>query len=236
MGGQSAKLCENCGRAFWAYGLSRPILICNKKESSERKYFVIEPEACCSNYKPSRKVQPGQESPSSEDNGAKFIPLIRGGFAIVDGDDYEKLAKYRWYCEHEGNTSYAVRTKNGKRIYMHRQILDAPKGKVVDHKDGNGLKNRKSNLRLCTRAQNMRNRRPWLRCSSKYKGVSWDTCGNHWRARITFNGKKIHIGHFDDEVEAARAYDRKAWELFGEYAYLNFPEPATEKPAKACYC
>jgi len=221
MGGRLEKVCGNCGRAFWAYGLSRLILICNKKESSEGKYFVIEPKACCSNYKTGRKVPHGTKYPS-EDDDAKFIPLIRGGFAIVDGDDYAKLAEYKWYCEHNCNTSYAVRSKNHKRIYMHRQILNAPNGKVVDHKDGNGLNNLRSNLRLCTKTQNMRNRRPWLSCSSRYKGVSWDKSSKKWRARITFNGKKSHIGQFDDEVEAARAYDREAKELFGEFAYLNF--------------
>jgi hypothetical protein len=230
MGERSAKLCENCSRSYWAYGPRLPILICNKKESSEGKHFVVEPMACCSNYKAGRKDGGGRRHTSAENKGAKFIPLIRGGFAIVDADDYEKLAKYTWYCEHNSNTSYAVRRKNRKRIYMHRQILNAPKGKVVDHKDSNGLNNRKSNVRLCTKTQNMRNRRPWLRCSSKYKGVSLDECGNKWRARITFNRKKIHIGNFDDEIEAARAYDRKAKELFGEFAYLNFPESATAEP------
>ena len=220
MGDRSVKICENCRFAFWAFGLAQPILICNKKKGSQGKCFVIESGACCTNYKRSRKVPHGRKTKSTDD-GAKFIPLIRGGFAIVDADDYEKLAQYRWYCYHWGNSTYAFRRKAGRKIYMHREILKGPKGKVVDHKDGNGLNNRRNNLRLCTKAQNAWNSRPVPNCSSKYKGVSWDKRGKKWRAGIKYNGRRINIARFEDEVEAAKAYDRKAKELFGEFAYLN---------------
>jgi hypothetical protein len=146
-------------------------------------------------------------------------------FAIVDADDYEHLAKYKWYCEQDGNTFYTFRRegRKRKRVSMHRQILHAPKGLLVDHIDGNGLNNRKSNLRLCSPAQNARNKRPAPNCSSRYKGVTWHKYHKKWHVRIFKSGKSTYLGSFDDEIEAAVAYDRKAAELFGEFAYLNFP-------------
>jgi hypothetical protein len=224
MGEQSAKLCENCSRSYWAFGLSQPILICNKKQGSDGKHFVIEPMACCTNYRRGRKPRNSRRHTSHKNDGAKFIPLVYGGFAIVDADDYERLVKYKWYCYYLGSSSYAYRTVGNTRILMHREILNAPKGMVVDHKDGNGLNNRKRNLRLCTPTQNLLNRRPTLGSSSKYKGVCRDKSRRRWLARIGFNNKDIHLGRFDNEIEAAKAYDRMAKKLFGEFAYLNFPK------------
>ena len=106
---------------------------------------------------------------------------------------------------------------------MHREIMHAPKGMVVDHIDGNSLNNRRSNLRLCTVSQNHQNRRRTYG-SSKYKGAWWDKRRNKWVAAITFKGKYIYLGFFDNEIDAGKAYDRKAAELFGEFAYLNFPD------------
>ena len=100
--------------------------------------------------------------------------------------------------------------------------MNAPAGLVVDHIDGNGLNNRKSNLRVCTQAQNSLNSRPRRNSSSRYKGVSFYKRDKIWQAQIFYNFRTINIGRFDDEIEAALAYDRKAAELFGEFAYLNF--------------
>ncbi len=105
---------------------------------------------------------------------------------------------------------------------MHRAILNAPKGLLVDHIDGNGLNNRKSNLRLCTFAQNAHNSRPRRNSSSRYKGVCWHKVKKKWTVSIYKGGKRTYLGYYDDEIEAALAYDRKATELFGEFAYLNF--------------
>jgi len=107
---------------------------------------------------------------------------------------------------------------------MHRVIMRAPKGVMCDHRNYNGLDNRKSNLRLCTSAQNQYNKRPKKGCASRYKGVVLRKDCKRWRARIGFKRKRIHIGDFDDQMDAAMAYDDKAVELFGEFAYLNFPE------------
>ena len=107
---------------------------------------------------------------------------------------------------------------------MHRQILDAPQGVWVDHIDGDGLNNRRSNLRLCSATENARNRRPVPNCHSRYKGVSWHKRQKKWAVRIGKPKESIYLGSFDDEMEAGVAYDRKAEELFGEFAYLNFPQ------------
>ena len=111
---------------------------------------------------------------------------------------------------------------------MHRLILNAPQNKLVDHVDGNGLNNRKTNLRLCNYTQNAWNRRPAAGGHSKYKGVTWNNNSKGWYVRICKDYKSIYLGCFDNEIEAALAYDHKAEELFGEFAYLNFPESARE--------
>ena len=106
-------------------------------------------------------------------------------------------------------------------ISMHRIILDAPEGMYCDHKNHNGLDNRRCNLRLCTNAQNQYNRRLQTGCSSVYKGVCWNKEKKRWQAEIQFEGKAIHIGYYDYQIDAAIAYDDRALELFGEFAYLN---------------
>jgi hypothetical protein len=139
--------------------------------------------------------------------------------AIVDAADYEWLSGYTWtLCG-----GYALRHSGGKNFFMHREIMHAPPGMVVDHINGNRLDNRRCNLRLCTRAQNVRNAAKRPGCLSQYKGVSRDRRHNRWFATIYFEGRSIALDHFDDEAEAARAYDRAALELFGEFAWLNFP-------------
>jgi len=116
---------------------------------------------------------------------------------------------------------YAICNDRGKFVYMHRMIMRPRKSYVVDHIDGNGLNNRRCNLRVCTRAQNQANARP-RGGASQFIGVYRHR--DRWLARATRRGKCYHVGIFKDEVEAAKARDRKAYELHGEYAYLNFPE------------
>jgi hypothetical protein len=161
----------------------------------------------------------------------RLIPLTQGQFTIVDDEDYEKLAKYRWLAVRSGRTFYAERAVklwkgNRKRFFnvrMHRQLLNVPEGKIVDHINHNGLDNRRANLRIVTIEQNTWNKRKKSgNCSSRYKGVSWQKSSGRWKAIIVYRGKWIFIGYFDDEVLAAKAYDAKAQELFGEYAALNF--------------
>jgi len=101
---------------------------------------------------------------------------------------------------------------------MHRAIMRAPKSMMCDHKNHNGLDNRKSDLRLCTSAQNQYNKRPKKGCKSRYKGVVLRSDCKRWRAKIGSKGKRIDIGDFDNQMEVAMAYDDKAIELFGKFA------------------
>jgi len=155
------------------------------------------------------------------------IPLTQGKFALIDDEDYDLVISYSWHTQKDINNFYAVTTTTrvqGKRttIYMHRLIMNARSGLQVDHINHNGLDNRRENLRLCTRTENCRNRRKYIRGSSIYKGVSWYTHYKKWRARIECEGKQLHLGWFSDEVEAAEVYDKAALKLFGEFAHLNF--------------
>lgn len=111
-------------------------------------------------------------------------------------------------------------------IYMHREILGLKKedGIYSDHIDYNGLNNRRCNLRKCTNVENIRHQRCQTRNkSSKFKGVCWNKQEEKWQAYIYYNEKLVHLGRFNNEIEAAEAYDKKAIELFGEFASLNFP-------------
>jgi len=122
---------------------------------------------------------------------------------------------------------YAVRLdKKRMRVSMHRQIMNPPEGMVVDHINNNGLDNRKANLRIVTHRQNCLNSRPKIKnTTSRYKGVCWEKESKKWRALITHKGRRISIGRFKNEIDAAFAYDKVAKELNGQYAWLNFPCP-----------
>ena len=154
---------------------------------------------------------------------SKTIKLTQGYETIVDAEDYEELNKYKWYyC-----IGYAARVecKNGKRkpIYMHRIILGLGFGDKHqgDHINHNKLDNRKINLRTVTHQQNAMNGLPHKDGTSKHKGVGWHKGIRRWTARISVNRGQKHLGCFIDEDDAARAYNKAAEELFGEYAGLN---------------
>lgn len=156
----------------------------------------------------------------------KLILLTQGKVAIVDDEDYDKISKHKWYAGKMGNTYYAVRKsprKHGKQrtLYMHNEILDIPLGFETDHKNHCGLDNRKVNLRPCTRSENQHNRKR-QNGTSQYKGVHWDKDTKKWQSQIGLNGKTIHLGQFCLETVAAKTYDAKAIEIFGEFANTNF--------------
>jgi hypothetical protein len=160
------------------------------------------------------------------------IKLTQGKFAIVDAEDFEQLNKFKWYPEKSRRTFYAIRNEKkqgcgNKQIIvkMHRLIMNSPPDLSIDHINHNGLDNRKANLRIVSQTQNVWNARKWAtKCSSRYKGVNFTKMNNKWRAKIMHKRKWFNLGYFDDEESAARAYDAKARELFGEYSCLNFPE------------
>jgi hypothetical protein len=160
----------------------------------------------------------------------KTIPLTQGMVALVDDEDYADLAQFKWYARKspKDHTYYAARNvkQAGRQITerMHRRILNAQVGQIVDHENHNGLDCQRHNIRICTQRQNNGNRRRNIHSSSRFKGVTWYGRYKKWRAQIQNNGKEIHLGYFDDEEQAAHAYDKKAIELFGEFACLNFPE------------
>ena len=207
-----------------AIGPSGSVLVCSNKFGCEGKLCLVEPKGCCRNFQIKSKSSGRRETKSSHTEDIRYIPLTQGKFAIVDAEDYDWLSRYDWFAMKSKQTYYAHRHSNGKILSMHREIMRAPKGMICDHKNHNGLNNRKSNLRICTIRQNARNRQARTGCSSGYKGVYWSKRYKKWRARISFECRRIHLGNFFDEIKAALAYDDKAAELFGEFACLNFPE------------
>jgi hypothetical protein len=159
------------------------------------------------------------------------VPLTQGYIAIVDAEDAALVAGHRWSAFKARGKVYAVRTRVEKprMVFMHRLILGAPQGITVDHVDGDGLNNTRANLRLATVAQNCRNtpKKRDASSTSRYKGVGYRATEQSWRAKITVNRKRVYLGNFHSEMDAARAYDAAARRYFGEFALLNFPgEPA----------
>lgn len=152
-----------------------------------------------------------------------------GRVALVDGEDYDLVMQYQWHVAERVRQGrmygpYAaarIKCEDGRsrEVSMHTLLTGWP---LTDHIDGNGLNNRRSNLRAATHAQNIRNGRS-RGGTSQFKGVTWYPPSRRWRAAIMLNGKYNHLGYFADEAEAARAYDAAALRLHGEFARLNFP-------------
>lgn len=167
----------------------------------------------------------------------KYIKLqsriYKNMYTIIDNEDYHRISKYNWNVnnDHNKNRFYAQTSiKIDNKYYcfpIHRMILNLDKNDkiMVDHIDHDGLNNQKSNLRVCTNQQNQANQNiKNENKSSIYKGVYKYGKYNRWISGIKFNNKRIHLGYFISEIEAAKAYDKKARELFGEFAHLNFKD------------
>lgn len=154
----------------------------------------------------------------------KLIALTQGKFAMVDDSDFEFLSQWTWHAfKGHGGKYYACRNSKpieGKRhhIFMHRVLCGTPPGADTDHKNGDGLDNRKSNLRIASRSQNMWNRNPNKGGTSRFKGVFWHKVHCKWMASIQVNKKRHHLGLFETEQEAATAYNNRAAKEFGEFS------------------
>ena len=156
----------------------------------------------------------------------KIIKLTMGHETMVDDEDFEYLNQWKWHVLCGKGKIYAASTIkiNNKQttIYLHQMILRPMPGYETDHLDSNGLNNCRGNLRYATHTQNNRNRKKRKSTTSIYKGVCWHRKKMEWRSEIRLNGTKKWLGAFYNEVDAALAYDRKAKELFGEFARTNF--------------
>lgn len=148
-----------------------------------------------------------------------FLCLTNGGVAICDEDDFDKLSSHSWFHVFDGNQIYAARAgDSGKLIRMHTEIMG---GNPVDHINGDGLDNCRGNLRFVTNTQNQMNRGKFATGYSKYKGVSWHCRDKKWTAKIKAEGRRINLGYFTTELEAAKAYNGAALRYFKEFARLN---------------
>lgn len=158
------------------------------------------------------------------DESIVLVPLTQGKEAVIDAADAERVLAHKWHAFWTGRRWYAARSIGTSRqrqyVYMHRFILDTPTGLWTDHKDGDGLNNRRSNLRDATPQQNCANSAGRLPGASGYRGVFRKRA--KWGARIGHNGRTIHLGTFADPEDAARAYDEAARQLHGEFAVTNF--------------
>lgn len=151
----------------------------------------------------------------------KEIKLTQGKVALIDDADFDWLNQWKWHAHKRGETFYAARAIKRKTNYMHRIIMNPPKGVDTDHIDRNGLNCQRSNLRTCNRSQNCRNRSSRTNSYSQYVGVSYYKRDDFWTARIEVKGKSIYLGIFKKETDAALAYNDAAKKYHGEFANLN---------------
>mgnify|MGYP001586784751 CR=1 FL=1 len=150
---------------------------------------------------------------------SKKLNLTQGRVAIVDDDDFEWLSRSKWYYM---STGYAAKKFSGRNFYMHWTVIGRPlKGMVTDHINGNGLDNRKSNLRTVSQSENLKNSKLRKDNTSGFKGVSQMKKTGRWRARIQIEHKQTHLGSFKTAEEAHRAFRKACIQYYGEFARLN---------------
>jgi hypothetical protein len=215
----SEQCCANCIYSHWSLHMKLSGFtpgfpcgpLCANHPDTPGQLRRVRPGGICRNYRP---------KPPTPAGDIKRIPLGENQYALVDAADFDWLKQWTWHLQ----GGYAARNESHKTIYMHRAIMDPPPGKVVDHYDHSKLNNWRSNLRICSRQENQCNLRKHANSASRFKGVAYCKERHKWYVRLSTRGIRVRLGYFTDEAEAARAYDRKAVELFGEFAYLNFPD------------
>ena len=148
----------------------------------------------------------------------KKIHLTQGKYALVDEADYEWLNQWRWHISHGYARRNAIINGLKTTVSMHQQLMGFV-GKDIDHINGDRLDNRRSNLRICNDMLNQRNRK--INYNKKFKGVNWHKKIGAWQVCIRIDKKLKHLGTFDNEIMAAKAYNKAARRYFGEYARLN---------------
>lgn len=171
------------------------------------------------------KKDPSPAKATSLNTNIIQIELTQGKYAIVDKEDFERVSSIKW-CFNKSGYAIAHKKGSGKKgqnISMHRFIMNTPKGMDTDHINGNGLDNRKENLRICTHQENIQNQQIQnINKSSIYKGVSFRKDIKKWSTKLQVKNRQIVIGVFPTERSAAMAYDIWAKDLFGSFAKLNF--------------
>lgn len=146
------------------------------------------------------------------------IKLTKGGFVLVDNEDFEWLNQWKWYCQVSSGIKYAARRNKAQIIYMHRLILGTPHNKSTDHINHNGLDNRKENLRVSDIVTNGYNRRLGKNNKSGMIGVSWNSQLKKWKVNIQANKKRVHLGYFKSKRKAFGTREEAKKKYFGEYA------------------
>lgn len=156
------------------------------------------------------------------------ISLPNGLVAIIDDADAKLVEGIKWRAVKKppAKTWYVVADIGGKRWTLHRWLLKPKSKQKLDHRDGDGLNNRRENIRPCTQSQNMANVGRTAANKSGFKGVHRHNKSNRWRVQISVNNKILDVGYFADKTEAAKAYDAAAIKHFGQFAKTNFPSEA----------
>ena len=157
----------------------------------------------------------------------KLLSIHGGLFARVDDSDFERLSEFNWHLSRRKKSSfYVARTKylgsrRSTKVYLHREIMQPPEGKIVDHIDRDVLNNQRSNLRICTYSQNNCNLSPRKNVSSRFKGVSFCNTYKKWLAVLSYDGKELLRKKYDTELEAVRSYNSACLKHHGEFALPN---------------
>lgn len=168
----------------------------------------------------------------NQKSNVKTISLTQEQKCIIDLEDYELVSQYKWFADKTGtkirDTYYAKAKINRKNIFMHRLIMNAPKGQIIDHINGNSLDNRKSNLRIVSHHENCQNRHHER--TSKHPGVAWNKASQKWRVSLKINKKYYYLGLFESENEAAKEYKRaiKEYNETGKVTKIKFPKQSSK--------